>query len=360
MGNWRGGPWAGGMRAQLEALLPSIHTSANKGRQYLAANGAGTGVTVLAGTSLRVGSRYATVDVDVEVTTLDAGVLTLGTDYYVYAVYEVAGIGFVLSANATVPAGYTVDTSRKIGGFHYGRVRTTAQAYDRTAALAVQVVPNSVWDLFHRPRSAPEGMAQITDSLWMDIYLSSEDGTAWPDSVPLSRYNATPLSGTEGYSYYDMARLATNAGKRRPTYDEWLQAAWGVPEGATSAGARIATGGVGFALPGGNPSSSEYYWVSCLNVDQTSGNLWQALAEYWDLFDGVPSTGTDGTFGWTGVDAGKGGNAQGSVYNQSFKQLIAGGYWVNGTNAGARCADLRSPPWVVYGSVGLRCVSDSL
>jgi hypothetical protein len=340
-------------------LNPSFFTEANQGRQFIAANDAGTGVKVLAGTGIKVGELFKLFELDVEVTTLDTGTLTLGTDYFVYAVQQSGDIGFVLSANSTYPSGYSAATSRKIGGFHYGRVRTVAQAYDRNAALAVQVVPNSVWDLVHRPKcDDPTGMVEINKGLWMDIYLSSGDGTAWPATIPCSRYNATPLTGTELYSYYDYQRLARNAGKRLPTYSEWLQAAWGVPEGASNAGARFATGGVGFALPGGNPSSSQYYFVSSMNIDQPAGNVWQVCADFMDMYNG--NTGANGAYANTSVDQGKSSQAQGSVYQQAFKQLIAGGSWGVGAGAGARCANVFHAPWYVDSSVGLRCVSDSL
>lgn len=340
-------------------LNPSIYTDANQGRQYLVENGAGTGIKVLAGTGIKVGEMFTLFDADVNVTALDAGSLTLGTNYFVYAVQQSGAIGFVLSANSTYPSGYSAATSRKIGGFHYGRVRTVAQAYDRNAALAVQVVPNSVWDLLHRPRcDDPTGMVEINKGLWMDIYLSSEDGTGWPSTIAMSQYNATPLTGTELYSYYDYQRLARNAGKRLPSYSEWLQAAWGVPEGASNAGARIATGGVGFALPGGNPSSSQYYFVSCQGIDQPAGNLYQVCAVFMDMYNGT--TAANGAYAQTSVDQGKSSQAQGSVYNQSMKLLIAGGYWSDGPAAGARCANLAHAPWNVFAGVGLRCVSDSL
>jgi hypothetical protein len=337
----------------------TFFTDANQGRQFIEENGAGTGVKVLAGTGIQVGNTFQVFSSDVSVTTLDTGSLTLGTDYYVYAVLQNGGIGFILSANSTFPSGYSAETSRKIGGFHYGRIRTIAQAYDRAATLGVQVIPNSVWDLVNRPRcDDPTGMVKINAGLWMDIYLSSDDGTAWPNAKPLSRYNATPLTGTELYSYYDYQRLARNAGKRLPSYSEWLQAAWGVPEGSTNLAGRLVTGGVGFALPGGNPSSSQYYFVSCLNIDQPAGNLWQVCADFMDMYNGT--TVANGAYAYVSVDQGKSPQAQGGVYQQAFKQLLAGGDWSLGTDAGARCALVYLAPWGVIGSVGLRCVSDSL
>ena len=128
--------------------------------------------------------------------------LALGDDAYIYAVADASGTAqWVASKNSTVPDGETADTSRKIGGFHYGRVRELADAFSVGASLAVQIVPNSVWDLNHRPTCTPTGMVEvIPGKLWVDIYLASEDGAAWPDTVPLSRFDATPLTSAEGYS----------------------------------------------------------------------------------------------------------------------------------------------------------------
>jgi len=275
------------------------------------------------------------------------GSLSLGDDIYVYAVQDASGkAALVASTNTTVPNGYTADTSRKIGGFHYGRVRTTAQAYDAGASLSTQIVPNSVWDLQHRPTCDPTGMVEvISGAVWMDIYLASEDGTAWPDTIPLSEYNATPLTGSEGYNlYYDYIRLCRNTGKRLPTYAEWIAAAYGVPQGATGNGGRQNTGdhsGYGFEA------------VSSLNMDQPSGNVWQTLA---DLFDRRHDND-----GWkddlnTGKDGGK---DHGQWYGSDLRIMRAGGNWGSGAEAGARCV-ARSRPWAVGSSIGLRAACDSL
>lgn len=269
--------------------------------------------------------------------------LSIGDDVYVYAAQDVSGIAqWIASTNSTFPTGYDATNSRKIGGFHYGKVRPIADRFSSAATLSTQIVPNSCWDLQHRPKCDPTGMVEV-GNFWVDIYLASEDGTAWPDTIPQSAYSATPLTGTEGYSYFDYSRLAQNADKRLPTYSESLQFAYGVPEGATGTGGRQNTGdhtGYGFEA------------VSCLNVDQPAGNVNQICAEYFDL---------GGTFGWAGHDEGKdSAYAHGSLYNAAARQLLFGGGWGNGSDAGARCAYFYNAPWAVSASVGLRCVSDSL
>jgi len=272
--------------------------------------------------------------------------LAIGDDIYIYAVRDYSGLAtLVASKNSAVPDGATANESRKIGGFHYGKVRPLADAYNAAAVLPTQIIPNSCWDLRKRPTCDPSGMVEIIPGkLWSDIYLASEDGTAWPDTVPLSVYNATPLTGTEGYSRMDYIRLARNAGKRLPDYPESLALAYGVPQGATGAAARINTG---------DHSGYGFECVSCLNVDQPSGNLWQPTSHYYDR-----STGTT----WyddlnTGKDAA---NDHGQWYGGQFRMALFGGHWSYAAEAGARCVNLSNHPWNVYSTVGIRAVCDSL
>jgi len=272
--------------------------------------------------------------------------MALGDDIYLYAVQHASGVAqIVASKNSTVPTGYTSDNSRKIGGFHYGRVRAIADAYSAAATLTTQIIPNSVWDVKHRPKCDPTGMVEvIPGSVWLSIYLMSEDVVAWPDTTIRSAYNAAPLTGTEGYSYYDYDRLLRNSGMRTPTYAEMIAGAYGVPEGATGAAARQNTGdhaGYGFGA------------VSCLGLDQPAGNLYQVLDQFYDRVSGT---------GWkddlnTGKDSAQ---QHGQWYGGEFKRMIFGGYWFFGAEAGARCAALYTTPWTVPSGTGVRAACDSL
>jgi len=184
----------------------------------------------------------------------------------------------------------------------------------------------------------------IPGKLWADIYLASEDGTAWPNTVPVSIHNATPLTGTEGYSRLDYSRLVRNAGKRLPDYSEFMMLAYGVPQGATGSTGRINTGdytGYGFEC------------VSCLNVDQPSGNIWQQLGEYGGYYGNATwhdniSTGKDSA------------HDHGQWIGSELNALLGGGYWGHAAEAGARCVYLNDYPWTVHSAVGIRAVCDSL
>lgn len=284
---------------------------------------------------------------------LDA--LAVGDDVYLYAVQGADGrAGLVASQNITVPGGYTADTSRRIGGFHYGRWRPLAERYNAAYAPPTQIVPTSVWDLGHRPKCDPTGMVEIIPGrLWADIYLSSEDGGVWPETMPLSRFNATPLTGTEGYSrYLDLPRLAANAGKRLPTVAEFFVYADGAPQGndGNNDTAWSATTNTGRANTGDVAKS-----VSCTGVVDAVGNVWEPMLDHYD----------SGSTGWAwdrailqnGKDSAE---ARGEVYHVRWRMWIAGCYWDYGDRCGSRAVDSSNNPEDVNSAVGLRCVCDSL
>lgn len=113
---------------------------------------------------------------------------TAGTDYTVAA--NRAGLDFylyalttgevVVSANATVPTGYTAAQVRQIGGFHCEYVDVgTISGHPLTGFLAGDILPASVWDLGHRPTCDPAGMVYCAElDLWVDIYLQSGTGAS--------------------------------------------------------------------------------------------------------------------------------------------------------------------------------------
>ena len=282
---------------------------------------------------------------------------SLGQNYYIYALQPSSGAepDFIISINSTYPDGYTADNTRKIGGFHYGRIRDVADAYDETATITVNILPNSVWDLQHRPKCDPNGMVEVGD-FWVDIYLASHGAGTWPEQKLVSEYNSIPVTGVEGYCWYDFARMASNVDKRMLTYSEWIQAAYGSPEGNdndnnaawsdTSNSGRTATGTVEQA-------------VSVNGMVDCAGNVYEWLDEL--TYRTAGSTG----FSWYDVlGAGKdGADGQGQAYMQNDNSLIAmsaGGYWLSGVVCGSRAVALSSRPWNVSGNTGSRLACDSL
>nr|BDD47145.1 hypothetical protein 19 [Saccharospirillaceae bacterium] len=274
--------------------------------------------------------------------------MTLGDDVYIYVVQDASGTAqWVASNNSTVPTGYNADNSRKVGGFHVGKTRPYSERFNAAYSAPTEIVWNSCWDLQHRPTCDPSGMVEvIAGSLWCDIYLASEGAGTWPDIEPLSVHNATPLTGIEGYSrFHDQIRLARNVGKRLPTYTEMAAAAYGVPQGATGNTGRQSTGdhtGYGFSA------------VSCLNVDQPVGNVWQPLLHIYDR-DTAVSAWYD--FLNSGMDSA---HDHGQWRGADFNFSTFGGKWDESGEAGARCVNLGNSPWSVTGSDGLRSFCESL
>jgi len=278
---------------------------------------------------------------------------TLGENYYIYALQQSSDAepNFVISINSTypnsMPSGATPDenNTRKIGGFHYGRIRNIP--WDDTATISVGILPNSVWDLENRPTCDPTGMAKVGD-IWVDIYLASEGADSWPDKKLVSEYNATPVTGTEDYCWYDFVKAAANVGKRLLTYEEFVQVAYGSPEGHdgdnnaawsdTSNSDRTATGTVEQA-------------VSIYNIVDCVGNVWEWLNTF-----GTSSSGSWNSNTQAGKDSSYG---MGDVYS-SINVARAGGSWADGVRAGARALSLSSQPWGVRTRSGCRLVCDPL
>ena len=311
--------------------------------QYITAAGAATPnqITIAAGVLIAVGSSvFKTVLTNLTTANLDTGSgFEMGTDYYIYCCDPTNGSDtvdrdevFVISKNSTYPSGYTADNSRKIGGFHYGRVRqvssklipiNTAGAEKGSgweSNVASGIVPRSVWTLKHRPKCSPEGMVYAGGGLWVDIYLASSNGVGGVKSA----YNATPLTGTEGHNSYDFIDLGLKSGKRLLSYSEWQQAAYGSPQGAdgnntnawaaTTNTARTTTGKVVNA-------------VSAIGCVDCVGNVWEWLDELSYRYDGTQS--------WSWKDVLGTGNGQ--AYTEGtygLVRLLAGGNWNNGGNAG--------------------------
>lgn len=290
------------------------------------------------------------------------GALALGDNVYIYAVQQASGIAkWIASKNSSVPTGYTSANSRKIGGFHYGRVRPVANRYDTAYAPAVQIVPNSVWDLQHRPTCDPTGMVEVVPGkLWVDIYLASEGSGTWPENIPVSRYGVPPIKD-DIYARSDFHLLARNAGKRLPTVEEFLTYAEGAPQGndGNNDTAWSATTNTGPSNTGTVAKA-----VSMFNVVDAAGNLCEWLDDHYDL-------GLESRNAWTAdiVDVGKDaafarGQAYTYVYGasdtSSWRGFVGGGQFDDGVRCGSRRLGSDAHPWDAHGVVGLRCVCDAL
>lgn len=337
--------------------------------QYITATGysAPNEVSVAAGVLIAVGpSVFKTALTKLTAGNLDTGSgFEVGSDYYIYCCDPSNGSDtldqdeiFVISKNSTYPSGYTAENSRKVGGFHYGIVRRTNAKGNPISSTGTEngsgwesnvytgILPNSVWTTKHRPKCEdPSGMVYLGNSLWGDIYLSSDNGNAGLQS----KYNANPITGTEGLNWYIANEKARRVGKRLPTYAEFCQAAAGSPEGqdGNNTYAWSATGNTGRQKTGYVKNAT-----SALNIRDLVGNVWKWLDEF--IHD---PTGT--TAAWHDVL----GDGYGDAYMYSatgLRALIGGGYWHGGVHCGSRAVLCGTSPWSVSTSVGVWCVCDAL
>ncbi len=322
-------------------------TLTSPGRMAVNINGEGYYLSSSSSISLGTAANWDSTATDY---TVEAN--RIGKDFYVYACAPTSGSVPVLklSANATVPTGYTSGTSRKVAGFHYGYVRNSITVAD----VSTGIVPNSVWDQIFRPKCSPEGMVYVGAGLWVDIYLVSADeaivfsngnGSPLTAGTGKSAYGAVPLTGMEGLSGYNFVELARRSGKRLLTYAEWLQAAHGHPAGNQYAGNTTTRG-----TTGENASIGS---ISLANVVDCARKCYQWLGEYTIKQD---------TTSWAWQTPMAGMNV-GNLYlpnSSGISQFLAGGNWGSGSIAGPRAVALHSYPWGVDSVCGSRFACDSL
>ncbi|QUX96620.1 hypothetical protein C0J08_14965 [Marinomonas sp. CT5] len=213
--------------------------------------------------------------------------VTVGTDYAIYATPD----GLVVSANFTVPEGYTASTSRRVGGFHY---------------QDGEINEYSLYDLRYYPDARnwltgandPRGMARVPGVGWVDIYYLNTT----PDLLGTSAFGAQIADGASppkkpqywggdgvvqysDFSQYTASRVLAAYGKRLVTTHEHEQLAFGVVTGAKV---------------GSDPGTVQYHadTTSKFGIVGATGVMWQWALERWDRGNGASGyswmSGTDG------------------------------------------------------------------
>jgi hypothetical protein len=325
---------------------------------------------------------------------LDVGAeLVPGTDYFGYLCIQGSGAArtpvIVYSPNATFPNGFSAETSRKFHGFHYGTIRkisddgkwvpidSTGNKFGNSGTkwqdnVTLGIIPNSIWDLKNRPRIIFGGLVKV-GGIWVSIYTASAKQaiTFMSGSVGLhvaegelqSKYGQIPVTGTEGLCQYNFVELAGRSGMRLLSYQEWLQAAYGSPQGEdgsnnygwtrTNNAARTRTGCMV------DPNTGNYdisigvkpYAVSAHNVVDCTGNVWDWLSDYSNRHDST-------SWNWQNVL----GTGMGQAYlpnSTGIVAYIAGGHWNSGVYCGPRAVGVSDYPWHRYAGVGSRLACDA-
>jgi len=319
-------------------------------------------ITIPIGTSVKAGANIITVSGtvytlslnSVGVGALDTGAKAAGTDYYVYALE--AG-GFILSANATNPTGYTTANSRQIGGFHYGVIPEAFTAINNIVAADATKIAGinaySLWDLKFKPVCDPKGMVFILGR-WYDIYLLNTDHHTYGTSAAGKtiaggtvlhgrNFPKIPLfyggNGTTTYgtlTWFEAAEIGKAYSKDMISYNEFVAIAYGVLE-ATSAGAE-------------------------------DTGITQHLANFTSKFGLCMATGCQ--YIW-GKDVGNNGAAsawstntegRGSLYGNAASPAAAvfGGSRDHTVESGSRSSTWNNYVWLTYWHAGCRYACDHL
>jgi hypothetical protein len=289
-----------------------------------------TTVIIPAGLEVNIGN-YAFVtqsDSQVDIALAGSASARAGKDVYIYACWPSnveSGIPvFVASMNSTTPIGYNATNSRKIGGVHClcADVGTIAN-HPLSGYVAGDVLPASLWDLRHRPVSAPEGMVYIEPlDLWADIYLNSWDG-----EKVVSEYGAVIADGASSRSYHwwRWAEEFNALKKRLPHRWEFRELADGSPEVVNI------TGSADPNTTGGHTATNSQRIISKYGCEDCTGVLWQWGSD-------LTTHGT--TNGWAGYSYTSSivpteSNRGGEYYATTYAALL-GGYWDNGSYCGSR------------------------
>ena len=188
---------------------------------------------------------------------LDTGnELEFGVDYWVYICLDDTNPEIVVSKNESFPDGSTAATSRKIGHFYYGSIRKVSNdglwipidsAGNKFGSsgtkwqdnVTVGIVPNSIWDLKHKPKISHPGLVEV-NGIWVGAFqasaeeaftfMSGTNGLHVTSGKLATKYGAIPVTGSEGMNQFTFNEIAHKQGLRLPKYAEWLAGAFSAYE----------------------------------------------------------------------------------------------------------------------------------
>lgn len=245
---------------------------------------------------------------------LDEGTnLINGKPYSIFLVpnADSSEVELKVSLNSTAPTDYTPGDTRRIGGFHtecadVGNV-TWYSNHPLSGWLAGDILPQSVWTIYHRPYASPNNMIYIPGGIpfWRTIY--DHAGTLGTTSF---EFGGTV---TRSRTYYGHHQDMIAVGLQLPTYEqatisavgcEALKAIMGKSEAAST-------------QAGGHVNESNHRITSIYGAEDCCGVTWK------------PTTiAAIGGSNWS-TDASVGVHQYGSV-----QVLHVGGRWADSGNAG--------------------------
>ncbi len=251
---------------------------------------------------------------------LDTGeTLINGKDYSIFLVPgEESPVDIKISLNKTAPTGYDTVNTRRIGGFHTecADVGTISADHPMNGWLAGDIIPASVWTLWHRPLVASPSGAYYIESrdAWSTIYCQS--GTM--QNTVFEYQGSTTRSRTAWDHEVDFGLV----GWEFPTSIDFTMSELGViPLKAVSGKAESSC-----VKAGGWKNENNIRMVNNYGGESCCGGLWMILQEY----------GPCGGSGW----ATSGSNTLTSPRQYgSINRLLGGGGWDNSGYAGPSSRD---------------------
>ena len=273
-----------------------------------------------------------------------------GNDFYIYAIYSRDTVvpSFILSVNSTVPEGYTAEDTRKVGGFHCLCADVgTIEGHMLSGYVKGDVLPASVWDLKHRPKTDIGGMVYDEGTgIWTSIYLMTWTGTASAGDLKLySKFGAVAGNGASAEKFHCLKweQWLGNQNMRLPTWQEFVHLSLGSNQGTNVAGnARVNT-------TGGFKDTAGRRMISHIGAEDCCGNLYQWGAEMGSATTGSSSWGA----GTTVDDSQVGGQIYGAIYRPLF-----GGHATGGAPCGSRCCSADGSALGLGWGSGCRAISE--
>ncbi len=267
-----------------------------------------------------------------------------GKDFYIYACQPSSGDvpKFILSANSTVPTGYTATTSRKIGGFHCLCLSVgTISGHTLSGYVTGDILPASVWDLLHRCKGENEGMVYDEDNdVWLGIYLLS-----YSNSKAVSVYGGTVLDGESSPKTHGLWFTETLAKQkmRLPYLHEYFTALKGCQECVNISGSKD------WGTTGGHVYTNNVRCISNIGLEDPTGFMWQWSNNYGMAGDSAWST--------TTYDSNVDSKSYGGSYGSLWLPRV-GGRWIGGSYCGSRSVAGDSVAAYRDAISGARCASE--
>ena len=268
---------------------------------------------------------------------LDTGeTLTNGKDYSIFLVPDETadnGIGIKISLNKTAPTGYSALNTRRIGGFHTMcvDVGTVKEGNSMNGWLAGDIIPLSVWTLWHKPLVAsPSGARYVPQrDAWKTIYMQSGTG----ENTVFEYGGTTTRSRTTWDHELDLALV----GWEFPTSIDFTISEQGiVPLKAISGKAESS-----IVTVGGWRNENNVRMVTDGGDESACGGIWTILQE----------RGPAGGSGW--ANGGTSGYTDAQQYGTIYR-LMGGGSWLDSGYAGPSSRLGNDSALDLYASVGAR------